>query len=105
MISDQASPVLETPELVRLVTDLLDRSQHGEAAQLMATAVPEAIHADASGEDAAHIARMDAEMTVGFRTLNGIGKAVAIFGSATADLDGPDAYLARTTAARAAWRA
>ena len=52
------------------------------------------------GDDPVRIARMQAEMAMGFRTLAGIGKAVSIFGSARTRPDSPDFDLARRTAAR-----
>ncbi len=52
------------------------------------------------GDDPVRVARMQAEMVMGFRTLAGIGKAVSIFGSARTRPDSPDFDLARRTAAR-----
>ena len=52
------------------------------------------------GDDPERVARMQAEMVMGFGALAGVGKAVSIFGSARTPLDSADAGLARRTAAR-----
>ncbi len=50
-------------------------------------------------DDAARVARMEAELAMGFRTLAGIGPAVSIFGSARTRPDSPEYARARATAA------
>ena len=56
------------------------------------------------GDDAVRVARMEAELAMGFRTLAGIGPAVSIFGSARTQPDSPEYALARATAAAVARR-
>ncbi|MGZ4709548.1 MAG: TIGR00730 family Rossman fold protein [Acidimicrobiales bacterium] len=60
---------------------------------------PDPALAELVGDDPERIARMLAEMSMGFRTLSGIGRAVSFFGSARTLPDSPDFYLARHTAA------
>ena len=60
---------------------------------------PDAALASLTGEDPARLARMEAELAMGFRTLAGVGRAVSIFGSARTPLDSADYVQAQRTAA------
>ncbi len=65
---------------------------------------PDGTLAALQGDDPARVARMEAELAMGFRTLAGIGPAVSIFGSARTQPDSPEYALARATAAAVARR-
>ncbi len=51
------------------------------------------------GNDPIRVARMRAELIMGFRTLAGVGRAVSVFGSSRTPVDSPDYELARRTTA------
>jgi metallo-beta-lactamase family protein len=59
---------------------------------------PDLSLAELRGDDPVRLARMEAELAMGFRTLGGIGPAVSFFGSARTSRDDPEFTLARRTA-------
>jgi metallo-beta-lactamase family protein len=60
---------------------------------------PDPALASLAGDDPVRVARMQAELAMGFRTLAGIGRAVSIFGSARTAAGSGEYALARRTAA------